>query len=311
MAVGQEEANQKEGVPERNFGKLYVVCTPIGNLEDITLRALNILKQVNMIAAENVNHTRRLCQHYRIQTPLTAYHQHNHPIRSGRLIQQILSGMDIAVVSSAGAPGISDPGVHLVRAAVEKGISVVPVPGPSALVAALSVAGLPTDSFLFAGFLSNRPGKRKKELTDLASQPRTLVFFEAPHRIRETLKDMHEILGDRELVLLREMTKVFEEVRRGTVKEILETMTQEEARGEFTLVVEGQKSREDTNRLGPGAGKRIDRLLMEPGMSLRDAAHRVAREEEVPFRQAYRECLLRKKALEGTDAHGADQGVEG
>ena len=184
-------------------GTLYVVSTPIGNLEDITLRALRILKEVDLIAAESVEHTRALCRHFGIETRLTGYNQHNQGVKGPALIRKLQQGSSIALVTNAGTPGVSDPGVLLARQAAEGGIRISPVPGPSAVTAALSVSGMRGESFVFCGFLSSRAGKRRGELKELASEKRTLVFFEAPHRIEETLQDLQEVLGDRPMLLIQ------------------------------------------------------------------------------------------------------------
>lgn len=291
---------------ERNqrHGTLYVVSTPIGNLEDITLRALEVLKSVDLIAAENVKHTKRLCERYDIKTKITDYHQHNQNTKTEQLINRLKSGSDIALVTDAGTPGISDPGVYLINRGVKEDVKVSPVPGPSAVVAALSVSGLPTARFVFLGFLSNKAGKRKRELEKLASETRTMVFFEAPHRIRAMLKDLREIFGEREMVMLREMTKVFEEAQRGTPSHILESLTSDKIRGEFTLVVAGSESKEKSKGLSKGALNRIEELIKEKTMSIKDIAGLIARDEDVTYRQVYKECLDIKSKLES--AKGAE-----
>lgn len=285
----------------QTYGILYVVSTPIGNLEDITLRALKILKSVDMIAAENVSHTRHLCERYGVKTALTSYHQHNHNTRTEPLIRRLKSGLNLALVTDAGTPGISDPGVRLINRAAEEGIRVMPVPGPSAVVAALSVSGLPTDRFLFLGFLSNKPGKRQKELERLASETRTMVFYEAPHRIQAMLADLKEIFGERRMVMLREMTKVFEEVQRGAPGDILASLTPEKIRGEFTLVVAGSESKETSRGLSEEASNRIEGLIRANRMSIKDIAARISKEEGVAYRQAYKACLGRKGETGGED----------
>lgn len=223
----------------QNYGTLYIVSTPIGNLEDITLRALKILKSVDLIAAENVKHSKGLCRHYGIKTRLTSYHQHNRNVKGPELIKRLLSGSDVALVTNAGTPAVSDPGGMLINQVLERNINVSPIPGPSAVIAALSVSGLRVDRFLFIGFLSNKPSRRRKELRNLISEPRTMVFFESPHRIKAMLMDIKEILGDRQIVVLRELTKVYEEIKRGSVSSVLDELEEGKIRGEFTLVVAG------------------------------------------------------------------------
>ena len=276
-------------------GTLYVVSTPIGNLEDITLRALHILEEVAIIAAENVTHTRGLCGHYGIKTKLTRYHQHNQRRKTGELLRELKSGNDVALVTDAGSPGISDPGALLVGRAFDENIRVVPVPGASAVIAGLSVSGFSTERFVFLGFLPNKPGKRKRELEKMVLETRTMVFFEAPHRLKAMLTDLMDILGNRQMVMLREMTKVFEEIRRGPVSAILEHLTPERIRGEFTLVVAGSEARKnDANEAQ--VVKRIEEMLKEK-MSVRDIAGVLSSEEGLRYRHIYKKCLDRKKAL--------------
>lgn len=280
----------------QKYGILYVVSTPIGNLEDITLRALKVLKNVGLIAAEKVSHTRGLCRHYGIETRLISYHQHNRKVKAPELIEKLKAGGDIAVVTDAGTPGISDPGVYLINRAVREEIKVVAIPGPSAVITGLSISGLPAEQFVFLGFLPNRSGKRKSELRRLASQSRTMVFFEAPHRIKAMLADLREILGDREVVMLRELTKVFEEVKRGTVSTILRGLASDRIRGEFTLVVAGRADEEKAQALSGRILRRIEGLLVEKKMRVKDIALLVSSEEGLAYRQIYKECLARKKA---------------
>ncbi|MBW1783213.1 MAG: 16S rRNA (cytidine(1402)-2'-O)-methyltransferase [Deltaproteobacteria bacterium] len=288
-------------IVERNptQGALYVVSTPIGNLEDITLRALKILKRVDVIAAENVAHTKRLCERHGTKTRVTSYHQHNQSTKTQQLIQKLRSGMDLALVTDAGTPGISDPGVYLVNRAVAEGIRVIPIPGPSAVVAALSISGLPTARFVFIGFLSNKSGRRKRELERLSSETRTMVFFEAPHRIKEMLADLKAIFGERQMVMLREMTKVFEDVQRGTPGHILASLTPETIKGEFTLVVAGTDAKETSKGLSQEALNRIEELIREKRLSIKDIATLIAKEEGLAYRQVYKECLDRKGEAEG------------
>ena len=220
-------------------GALYIVPTPIGNLEDITLRALRVLKEVDLIAAEDTRHTQHLLNHYGIKTALTSYHEHNEREKAQRLVERIKSGANLALVSDAGTPAIADPGFRLVVAAIAAGIQIVPLPGAAALAAVLSASGLPTDRFLFEGFLPAKKAERKARLQGLREQTATLVFYEAPHRLLETLHDMHQLLGDRELVVAREVSKVHEEFLRGTVSELVTQLSDREVKGEITLVVRG------------------------------------------------------------------------
>jgi 16S rRNA (cytidine1402-2'-O)-methyltransferase len=290
--------NQRSTIQNANPGTLYVVSTPIGNLEDVTLRALKILKDVDLIAAENTRQTRGFCSHYNIKTGLISYHQHNQRSRGPELIERLKKGSDIALVTSAGTPSISDPGSLLVNMALGNGIRVSPIPGPSAAIAALSVSGLHVDRFLFLGFLSNKTGKRKKELRDLAHEQRCMVFYEAPHRIKAMLKDMNEVLGDRYVVILRELTKIYEEIKRGTVSLILKELDDHILKGEFTVVLAGVEKREDEDLVGNKVRDIIKRLLLEKKMGVKQIATRLSKEFGLNYRTVYKEGLIIKKAME-------------
>jgi 16S rRNA (cytidine1402-2'-O)-methyltransferase len=296
---GMKKNSTKTGSPakEKAAGILYVVATPIGNLEDITLRAIRVLKEVEIVAAENVSHTKGLCHHYGIKTRLTSYNQHNRTRKGPELIKLLTAGKSIALVTDAGTPGISDPGVYLIHLAGEARLTVTPIPGPSAMSAALSVSGMSTEQFVFLGFLPNKAGKRKKALESLMEETRTMVFYEAPHRLKATMADVNEILGNRRMVMLREMTKVFEEIRRGSVSDILARVKQNTIRGEFTLVVEGREPQQ-AGSLGEKTLLRIQALLSEERESIRDIATRVSREEGVQYRPVYKTCLAIKRRLE-------------
>ena len=297
--------NPQSPIHNEKHGILYVVSTPIGNLEDITLRALKILKSVETIAAENVKHTKRLCERYDIKTKIVNYHQHSQNTKTERLINGLKSGSDLALVTDAGTPGISDPGLYLVNRSVKEDIEVRPVPGPSAVVAALSVSGLPTARFVFSGFLSNKTGKRKGQLEKLAAETRTMVFFEAPHRIKAMLKDLRDIFGEREMVMLREMTKVFEEAHRGTPGDILGSLSPDKIRGEFTLVVAGNQSKDKSKGLSQGALDKIEKLINEKTMSIKDISGLISRDEDMTYRQVYKECLEIKIELESARGAGS------
>ncbi|HUU41322.1 MAG TPA: 16S rRNA (cytidine(1402)-2'-O)-methyltransferase, partial [Desulfatiglandales bacterium] len=229
----------KKGKTGLHQGKIYIVSTPIGNLEDITLRALRVLKEVGLIAAESREHTKKLCRYYDIRTPVTSYNSHNQRYKGGVLLKKVKSGLDIALVSDAGTPGLSDPGFRLLREAIDADIKLVPVPGVSASLTALSVSGLPIDRFVFTGFLSNKKGRRRKELEGLKLEYRTMIFFESPHRLINMLTDVYEIMGNRYIVLAKEMTKMFEDIKRGPVKEILSAIEDKEIKGEYTIIAEG------------------------------------------------------------------------
>ena len=220
-------------------GVLYVVATPIGNLEDITLRALRVLKEVNRIAAEDTRHTQTLLNHYGITTPLTSYHEHNERSKVRSLIERLARGENIALVSDAGTPAISDPGYRLVGAAIREKLSVVPIPGASAALAVLSASGLPSDRFAFEGFLPAAKQERKNKLQALKGETRTMIFYEAPHRLKESLEDLLQIFGDREISIGREMTKLHEEFLRGAVSAVLLQLAERDVKGELTLIVHG------------------------------------------------------------------------
>jgi 16S rRNA (cytidine1402-2'-O)-methyltransferase len=221
------------------FGTLYLVATPIGNLEDISQRALRILNEVDLIAAEDTRHTLKLLTHFEIRKPLVSYHQHNERERSQAIIERIEAGASVALVSDAGMPGISDPGNQVVADAIQRGIRVVPIPGPSAIITALAASGLDTGSFQFVGFLPRQNKEQLKRLGELKPFQGTLGFYEAPHRLPHTLKNIAEVLGERRVVLARELTKVHEEFIRGTLSEVIQKITEKEVRGEFTILVEG------------------------------------------------------------------------
>ena len=227
-------SNSKNGV-------LYIVSTPIGNLEDITLRALRTLKEVNLIAAEDTRHTRRLLAHFEIHTPITSFFDGNQMRKGEKLISRLTSGENMALVSDAGTPAISDPGYQLVVQCIEAGITVVPIPGVSACIAAASVAGLPLHNFVFEGFLSPKPGKRRRHLEGLSDERRTLIFYESPHRLIPFLEAVMEFLGNRRIAVARELTKKFEEIFRGNVSEAIEKFQAVLPRGEFTVVIAGKE----------------------------------------------------------------------
>jgi 16S rRNA (cytidine1402-2'-O)-methyltransferase len=281
-----------EGEP----GTLFVVSTPLGNLEDITLRALRILKEVDTIAAETAEHTRNLCRHYGIATRLTSFNQHNQRRKGPELVKELKSGRSVALVTNAGTPAISDPGMFLVANALAEGIRVSPVPGASAVTAALSASGMRAESFLFCGFLSHRSGKRKKELQTLRLLPFTLVVFEAPHRLKELLEDLREVLGDRSMVLHKEMTKLFEGTVGGSVSSVLARLRHEEIRGEYTLVVAGCEKKDKEETLDEKVQKKMARLLRAKTMSLKDIARKISSETGVEYRRVYKACLAMKRA---------------
>lgn len=225
---------------------LYIVSTPIGNLKDITLRAIETLKSVDLIAAEDTRHTRLLTQHYQIGTPLTSYFEHNKIAKGEYLLRLLKEGKNIALVSDAGTPGISDPGYRLIKAVQDNGIPMTIIPGPTALIAALSLSGLPCDRFIFEGFLPVKSVARRKKLAQFHSEERTVIFYESPHRIVRALEDIREVLGDPCVVCLRELTKKFEEMRKGTASELIRHFTTTKPRGEFVLLLSGLKADQET-----------------------------------------------------------------
>ncbi|MGB9710711.1 MAG: 16S rRNA (cytidine(1402)-2'-O)-methyltransferase [Thermodesulfovibrio sp.] len=220
-------------------GRLYIVATPIGNLEDITLRAIETLKKVDYIACEDTEHSLKLLNHYEIKKPLISYWSEKEKVRAEEIIEKIRSGHSVALITDAGTPGISDPGAVVIGRAIEEGIELIPVPGVTALITALSISGLPTEEFTFIGFLPVKQSQRKKKLLELSIEKRTLVFYEAPHRILQTLEDMLDVFGDRVCCVARELTKMFEEVLRGRLSEVIEKLENSKIAGEYVIVIEG------------------------------------------------------------------------
>jgi 16S rRNA (cytidine1402-2'-O)-methyltransferase len=238
--IGESMASPLSHIPK---GTLYIVSTPIGNMEDITLRALRILKEVDLIAAEDTRRTGLLLKHFSIQVPLTSYFEGNELKKREFILAKLKEGKKVALVSDAGTPGISDPGFRLIQLAIENQLPIVPIPGSSAVITALSVSGLPTDAFLFKGFLPHKSKKRKDLLKELEEVRETVILYESPHRISETLQDILDVLGDREIVLTRELTKVYEEIIRGKVSEIQDQIGDRKLKGEITLVISGKTRR--------------------------------------------------------------------
>lgn len=280
------------------MGTLYVVGTPIGNLEDISLRALRILGEVDLIAAEDTRRTRKLLTHYGIKRPLSSYHEHNKLTKLDELLCT-LRQKDVALVSEAGMPGLSDPGYELIEAAIARGIPVVPVPGPSALITALVVSGLPTDSFLFLGFLPRRQKERRHLLASVAGERHTLVAFEAPHRLRSSLADLKDVLGDRRIALARELTKVYEEVWRGSVSQALAHFEENPPRGEFTLVIEG--AREEQVAWDEGQVMEVLAELVAEGVERKEAVKAVSELAGWPKREVYKVALQCPELVEGKE----------
>jgi 16S rRNA (cytidine1402-2'-O)-methyltransferase len=277
-------------------GKLYVVGTPIGNLEDITLRAIRILKEADLIACEDTRRTQKLLNAYTIKTRTVSYHEHNEMTRAPELIIKLEEGSTIALVTDAGMPVVSDPGFRLVHLAVRHSIPVIPVPGASAFVAALAASGLPVDKFRFLGFLPSKKGERKKALEDLKDATKTLIFYEAPHRLLEMLKDAREILGEREIVIAREVTKVHEEFLRGTISTTIEYLKRKPVKGEITVLMGQHPVAEDQESAPPSASitSEIQAVMAERKVDERAALKIVARARGVSRSEAYRQLQSEK-----------------
>lgn len=271
-------------------GTLFIVSTPIGNLEDITLRAIRVLKEVSLVAAEDTRRIRKLLQAYGIRTPVVSLYDQVESKKAPLLISKIREGKDVAYVCDAGTPLVSDPGYVLVRQAVADGVPVVPVPGPSAVIAALSVAGLPTDRFVFCGFPPSKAARRRAFLTALADETGTIVLFESPRRLQACLEDLHALWGDRRAAVARELTKKFEAIYRGTLSELLLRLEPENLRGEITLLVEGSRSGVPKGEPVDLRG-RIEELRGNPLLTNKDIVEILASETRLPRRQIYREVL--------------------
>jgi len=295
-----EESIRPEVERAEPVGILYLVATPIGNLEDITLRALRILKEVDKIACEDTRHTLKLLNHFEIHRPLVSYHEHNELTRAPELVLAMEQGACIALVSDAGVPLVSDPGHRLVTLCIRHRIPVVPIPGPSALLTALSASGLPNGEFLFLGFLPNRGSERRRALERLRIEERTLIFYEAPHRIAEMLADALAILGDRPACIAREVTKVHEEFRRGKLFELIQSLEEHPARGEITLLI----GPPEQGALGSPAdtakslAARVDELMHQVKLDRKEALKLAAKERGITKRDAYRQLLDESEAEE-------------
>ena len=276
-------------------GTLYLVATPIGNLDDITLRAIKVLGEVNLIACEDTRHTRKLLTHYDINTRTISYHEHNERERAVELLERLQNGENIAVVSDAGTPGISDPGFRLVHLANENGIRVVPVPGAAAFVSALVASGIPTDEFFFAGFLPSRTTARRAKLKALQSIPATLVFYEAPHRLAESLRDASDILGQRNAVVARELTKIHEEIVRGSLGELAARYVSENIRGEIVLVIERATAETESVSAIRSVSDLVEAFESE-GMDHRTALKKAARELGLSRDEAYRRLTAERNS---------------
>jgi 16S rRNA (cytidine1402-2'-O)-methyltransferase len=285
-------AQPQHNLPEKT-GRLYLVATPIGNLEDITVRALRLLGEADLIACEDTRHTAKLLQHYGINKPTLSYHEHNEASRADQLLHRLEQGAQIVLVTDAGTPVISDPGHRLVSLCLKKQIPVIPIPGPSAAVAALAASGLPAEEFLFVGFLPSRPTARRKMLQNLAKENRTLVFYEAPHRLGDTLADALECLGRRQAVVAREMTKIHEEFLRGDLAELLVRVQKQPVRGEITLLVGPLLQGEEITRevcVVP-LRERVEEIMRERQIDRKAALKLAARERGLTKREAYKRLI--------------------
>jgi 16S rRNA (cytidine1402-2'-O)-methyltransferase len=285
----EERADESTFAAPSGSGCLYLVGTPIGNLEDITLRALRILREADRIAAEDTRHTQKLLQHYEISRPLVSYHEHNEMTRAPELLIALEQGAKIALVSDAGMPLVSDPGYRLVALCLRHQIPVVPIPGPSALLTALSASGLPNEEFLFAGFLPQRSGERRRAMERLRIEDRTIILYEAPHRVAECVSDAMEILGDRPSCLAREVTKLHEEFLRGRLSAIAASLKERPARGEITLII-GPADPADSRAHVDSAqslSERVEELMRQAKLDRKDALKLAAKERGLTRRAAY------------------------
>jgi 16S rRNA (cytidine1402-2'-O)-methyltransferase len=274
-----ESINDGEGI-------LYIVATPIGNLEDITFRAIRMLKEVNLVAAEDTRRTRKLLNAYEIPTPLISLHEHNEKEKSLLIIARIKSGMNVAYVTDAGTPCISDPGHHLVKMAQTENIRVIPIPGSSAVTASLSVSGFSADNFVFYGFLPAKGNKRRQFLEEVKNEEKTIVVYESPVRYLTALQDMYDVLGDREIVIARELTKIFEEIKYGKISKFLNSNAQGKTKGEFTIILKG-KEKEPIAVTVEETEKKLLQLWKNKKVSLRDAVAEVVQQTGLSRKKVY------------------------
>jgi 16S rRNA (cytidine1402-2'-O)-methyltransferase len=293
MAAG--EAKPEAAVPKPSHlltPGLYLVATPIGNLEDITLRALRVLKEADLIACEDTRQTQKLLNHYAITTRTTSYHEHNEMTRAPELVVELEQGARVALVTDAGMPGISDPGFRLISLAIRHHVPVVPIPGASAFLAALVASGLPTDSFRFSGFLPAKRGQRRHVLESIKASPRTQVFYETPHRVKEAVEDVVEVLGaERHIVMAREVTKIYEEFLRGRAGEVLETLnSRDEIKGEITLLIAKVEEGEHASP-SPATSirQRVNEIMAKEGLDQKAALKKVAKDRGISKSEAYRQ----------------------
>lgn len=276
-------------------GTLYIVATPIGNLEDMTYRAVRTLQEADLIAAEDTRHTRKLLAHFGINSRLTPYHDHNEQLKTGYLLERLKAGDSVALVTDAGTPCIADPGYRITRAAAEEGIRIVPIPGPSAIITALSASGLPTDRFAFEGFLPPKQGKRKNRLAEIIGEQRVLIFYEAPHRLQATLADMADVYGNRYAVIARELTKIHEEFVRGTLQELARRYMAESVKGEVVILLspaDGPAIVEPTD-----LSELLRAYISEDNLSIRDAVAKAVTLTGIPRSEVYDAALKIKNRL--------------
>lgn len=267
-----------------------MVATPIGNLEDITLRAIRILKEANLIAAEDTRHTKKLLNHYGIGTPATSYHEHNEESKIASIIEKIEGGKSVALVTDAGTPCVSDPGYKLIRGAVKAGVKVISIPGPSAIIGALSSSGLPTDEFTFKGFLSSKEVARKKELAIMAKIETTYIVYESPGRLIKLLKNVEEIMGNVNIVVARELTKVYEECIRGTVSEVLGKLGEAKVKGEITVVIRSNPVKVDNNY------EEVLTVMLSEGTTVKEASSIISSDYNVSKKEVYKKALAIKES---------------
>lgn len=273
-------------------GKLYVCPTPIGNLEDITYRTLRVLNEVDLIAAEDTRHSIKLLNHFDISKPLTSYHEHNKDSKGGYLIDKLLDGENIAIISDAGMPGISDPGEDIIRQAIDNNIEIEVLPGATAFVTALVGSGIQTRKFAFEGFLDRDKKSRRTQLEDIKHEKRTIIFYESPHRLKDTLKDMLNILGNRNISINRELTKKYQEVIRDTIERCIEIFNEREVKGEFVLIVEGFEGEvEAINSYDELDEREYVVKLIEEGMNKKDAIKKVCKERKLSKNEVYQQVL--------------------
>jgi len=274
-------------------GKLYLVATPIGNLEDITLRALRILKEVDLIAAEDTRQTLKLLNHFEINKPLISYHRHNEDTKSDLLIENLLSGKNIALVSDAGTPGICDPGEEVIKKAIEQNIEIIPIPGACAMINALIASGISTREFIFLGFLPLNKKLRKEKLKEIENSTKTIIIYEAPHKMQETLKDLRDIIKNRKIVLARELTKIHEEFIRKNIDELLENI--EKIKGEMILIIEGNKKINEENLLNNLSLDEHYEFYEKQGLNKKDIIKRIAKDRNLNKNDIYMQFLNKKK----------------